>query len=213
MKTEITNDMLNIQSPVIFDNSVEAVQEKTFVPQSYANLNEYNQAIEIHIPASDAYYRPSDSYIQITGRLRRRDNNQPYNANAQMAFINNGIMYLFSNIKYQLGGTNTEQLNFPGHTSSVLGYLSYPDDFNTSSGLKQCWSKDTTIHANATKYRTSAAAPAAGFTPAENANYNQGFDLRRSVLLDNNNPGRFSFIIPYLVFQNMTKSCIISLIT
>jgi len=32
MEIETTNEMLDIQKPVVFENSLEAVQEKTFIP-------------------------------------------------------------------------------------------------------------------------------------------------------------------------------------
>ena len=63
---------------------------------------------------------------------------------AEISLINNAMMYLFTGVKYELGSTMVESINYPGQITSMLGYLSYPDDFSTSAGLKCCWSKDTT---------------------------------------------------------------------
>lgn len=77
-----------------------------------------------------------------------------------------------------------------------LRYLSYPDDFSTSAGMKCFWSKDTTDHANSSKYNTSAGQPAAGYTPGENPNYNQGFATRKGLLFSSDPRGCFEFHIP-----------------
>ena len=105
-------------------------------------------------------------------------------------------MFLFTGIKYELGSTTLESINYPGQISSMLGYLSYPDDFSTSAGLKCCWSKDTTNNANSLKYTRSAEAPAIGYTPGENPNYNQGFAARKGFLFSSNPRGCFEFHIP-----------------
>src|SRR5271155_54878 len=105
-------------------------------------------------------------------------------------------MYLFTGIKYELGNTMLESINFPGHITSMLGYLSYPADFSTSSGLKCCWSMDTTNAASTMKYTRSADAPAAGYTPTENPNYNQSFATRKGLLFSSNPRGCFEFHIP-----------------
>ena len=60
-----------------------------------------------------------------------------------------------------------------------------------------CWCKDTTNNANSAKYATSVAAPAAGYTPRENPNYNQGFAVRKGYIMDANPKGSFSFAIPF----------------
>src|SRR5208282_5670442 len=124
------------------------------------------------------------------------DDDNVYAAADEITLINNAMMYLFTAIKYELGSTMIESINHPGHVTSMLGYLSYPDDFSTSAGLKCCWSKDTTDNANSSKYATSVAAPPAGYTPAENPNYNQGFAVRKGFLFSSNPRGCFEFHIP-----------------
>jgi len=120
--------------------------------------------------------------------------------------INNAMMYLFIRIKYELGNTTIEFINYPGQTTSMLVYMSYTDDFSTSAGLTCCWSQDS---ANTSKYSQSAEAPAAGFTPAENPNYNQGFAIRKGYLFSSDLLGCFEFHIPLsvsLVLPSIKKS-------
>lgn len=202
METNVINDMFKTR-PIIVDNTVERKKCVSFIPQSRADFNRPNGRIEIDIPASDEYYRISDSYLKIKGKLVRAANDNAYDANTQIATINNAMMYLFSNIEYSLGGERIEALHYPGHTTSMLGYLSYPDDFNSSAGLNQCWRKDTGVNAASTEYTASpavaagAAVAAGGLTPRRNPDYNEGFSVRRKLLMDNDAPGDFSFNIPF----------------
>ena len=197
METEFSHDSLNILEPVRYDNSIESWQYSDYTPQNQANLNTRCSPILIEINASDAYLNPSKSYIVIKGQLVRNDNNNPYDANDEIALVNNAMMYLFSELRYSMGGVIMERISDPGQTTSMLGYLMQPDDYSTSAGLKSCWSKDTTNYANSAEFSTSQAAPVAGYCPTKNAQYNQGFAARRGLLMSADPRGSFSFVIPF----------------
>jgi hypothetical protein len=196
LSQEVHDEMLDISEPHLYDESISSMNFYEYTPQTQANNNTSSHQISITIKNQDIYTLPSKSYISIRGQMRRADNNNAYAADAEIALINNAMMYLFSGIKYELGNTLIESINSPGQTTSMLGYLSYPDDFSTSAGLKCCWSKDTTNSASSSKYTRSAEAPAAGYTPAENPNYNQGFATRKGFLFSSNPRGCFEFHIP-----------------
>ena len=196
----MTEEYLNILEPIVYDNNVESLQYSEYAPQSQSNLR---GTIKIEINASDVYLMPAKSFIHIKGQLVRNDNNNPFNANSKVSLVNNAMMYLFESIKYQIGGTDIERITSPGQITSMFGYLSYPDDYNTSAGLMSCWSKDTTNHANNTKYNESPAVVAGAainvghFTPVENPVYNQGFAARQGFLMSADPRGSFSFLIPF----------------
>ena len=202
METEIPNEILTQQSSILVDNSIESRKLILFSPQTTADLNRTTEKIVIDIAACDSYYNPSQSYIKIKGRLVGADN-AAYGANTQIALINNAPMYLFQNIDYKLGGETMETIRNPGQTTSMIGYMIYPDDFNSSAGLNQCWRKDTNVGAISAEYTASpavaadAAIAAGRFTPQRNANYNDGFAIRRKLLMDSDAPGEFSFIVPF----------------
>ena len=99
-------------------------------------------------------------------------------------------------MKYDLDNTNMEKLSSPGQITSLFGYLSQPDDFSTSAGLKYCWNKDTNTHACSAGFVESVGAPAAGYIPTRHAEYNAGFVARKGLLFSSNPRGHFSFIIP-----------------
>ena len=196
LSTETHDDCLDITEPFVYDESIQSLQYFEFTPQTFANCNTVGHPIKIYINAQDVYTLPSKSYINIKGQLRRNDNNNPYAAADEVALINNAMMYLFTEIKYDLDSTNIEKLSSPGQITSLFGYLSQPDDFSTSAGLKYCWNKDTTTHANSAEFAASAGAPAIGYTPTRTPEYNAGFAARKGLLSSSNPIGHFSFNIP-----------------
>ena len=99
-------------------------------------------------------------------------------------------------MKYDLDNTNMEKLSSPGQITSLFGYLSQPDDFRNSAGLKYCWNEDTNTHACSAEFVEFVGAPAAGYTPTRHAEYNAGFAARKGLLFSSNPRGHFSFIIP-----------------
>ena len=196
LSEEVHDEMLDITEPHLFDESISSMNFYEYTPQTQANNNTPGHQISVTINNQDIYTLPSKSYISIRGQIRRAGNNNAYAADNEITLINNAMMYLFTGIKYELGATTIETISWPGQVTSMLGYLSYPDDFSTSSGLSSCWSKDTSDNANSVKYVASVAAPAAGYTPAENPNYNQGFAARKGYLFSSDPLGCFEFHVP-----------------
>ena len=90
-------------------------------------------------------------------------------------------MYLFSDVRYHLASHEIEVLQNPGHATTILGMLKFPDDFSKSQGLNQCWIKDT----------------GQGNTDVGGDEPNKGYKLRRDYII--NMPasrGHFCFKIP-----------------
>ena len=197
LSLESHSSILDINEPHLFDESIQSMQYYQFTPATQQNNNVLGAAIKIDINAQDIYILPSKSYLSIKGQIRRTDNNTAFVAGNDISLINNAMMYLFTEIKYDIGSTTIEKISTPGQVTSILGYLSQPDDFNTSSGLKYCWSKDTVNHASSAEFAANVGAPAAGYTPARNDNYNQGFAARKGLLTSSNPLGHFSFIVPF----------------
>ena len=193
---EVHDEMLDIDEPHHYDESISSMDYYEYTPQTQANDNTNGSPISIIINNQDIYTLPSKSYISIKGQVRRLGNNNAYVATDEITLINNAMMYLFTSIKYELGNTTIETINCPGQTTSMIGYLSYPDDFSKSTGLTCCWSKDTNVTAASNKYAASAAAPAAGYTPGDNPTYNEGFAIRKGHLFSANPLGCFEFHIP-----------------
>ena len=127
-------DVLKVEGEVQEDNSIFSQQPFPFNP---ITGTQYNNAgiIQINIENQAEYFLPSQSWLQIDGRLLRA-NDQAYVAGTNVALINNAPMYCFSNIKYHLGGNEIESVNEPGQATTMMGLLKYE---RTSPGLNQCW--------------------------------------------------------------------------
>ena len=192
---ETTNNCFNILEQVEYDNSIESKQYVDYTP-SQNDLNTSGAPITIQINAGDNYILPSESVLYIKGKLVKANNNA-YNNDDEVALINNAMMFLFSDIRYSIANVSIETINNPGQVTSMLSYLSQPDDYNTSSGLNMCWCKDTTNNANSVEFNESPQAPAANYRPSKNPNYNQGFAVRKGHIMDANPRGSFSFVIPF----------------
>ena len=111
-----------------------------------ANLNNSGGDIRITIETQDIFTHPSESFLIIEGQLTNDDDTLYADADV-ISLINNGVMYLFKNIKYQLSEIVIEQVQYPGQATTMLGLLKYPDDFSKSHGINQLWYKDTATDA------------------------------------------------------------------
>ena len=140
------NSILRITDPIPSDNSIDRYEEIAYEPVAGTNLNASGQDIRLTIETQDIFTHPSESYLIIEGRLIKADNNS-YGNNDPVSITNNGMMHLFKRIRYDLSGQEIESLVHPGQTTTMLGLLKYPDDFNKSKGLNQLWYKDTTAAA------------------------------------------------------------------
>ena len=141
------------------------------------NLNNSGGDIRITIETQDIFTHPSESFLIIKGQLTKNDDTLYADADA-ISLTNNGMMYLFKNIKYQLSEKTIEEVNYLGQATMMLGLLKYPDDSSKSHGINQLWYKDT------------------GPTAVLNHD-NVGFKVRQAYIIKKPDPkGTFSFKIP-----------------
>ena len=69
----------------------------------------------------------------VEGRLLKNDDTA-YADGDLVSLTNNGIMYLFRSISYRLSGQQIEHINDPDIATTMLGMLTYPDDFSKIAG-------------------------------------------------------------------------------
>ena len=167
-------DILQITEDIPVDDSIYEYEYKEYNPIAGTDVN--RGSIVITIEAQDIYTHPAESYLIVDGELIKNNNNRYENAD-NITLINNGIMYLFSDVRYHLASHEIEVLQNPGHASTMLGMLKYPDDFYKAHGLNQLWFKDDNLE------------------PDQEAN--TGFKKRHEYIIKSPNPkGSFSFKIP-----------------
>ena len=178
-------DILQITEDIPVDDSIYDYEYKEYNPIAETNVN--RGSIVITIEAQDIYTHPAESFLIIDGKLIKEavapGPNPPagsdivYDINDDVALINNGMMYLFSDVRYHLASHEMEVLQNPGQATTMLGLLKYPDDFSKSFGINQLWFNDTN-------------------PDADRAN-NKGFNVRQDYIIQSSNPrGTFSFKIP-----------------
>ena len=90
-----------------------------------------------------------------------------------ITFANNGILYLFDNIKYLLSSAEIESVFNPGHVSNIIGLAKYSSNYK--KGLIQCWFPDTNDKADTT---------------------NKGFKNRQGLVSGSVPVGSFRFAVP-----------------
>ena len=172
-------DILQITEDIPVDDSIYDYEYKEYNPIAGAPLN--RGSIVLTIEAQDIYTHPAESFLIVEGKLVKNADGSFYDADTLITLINNGIMYLFSDVRYHLASHEIEVLQNPGHATTILGMLKFPDDFSKSQGLNQCWIKDT----------------GQGNTDVGGDEPNKGFKLRRDYII--NMPasrGHFCFKIP-----------------
>ena len=173
-------DILQITEDIPVDDSIYDYEYKEYNPIAGTDFN--RGSIVITIESQDIYTHPAESFLIIEGRLIK-NTGANYNDNEYVTLINNAMMYLFSDVRYHLASHEIEVLQNPGHATTMLGLLKYPDDFTKSQGLNQLWFPDSET----------------GDGELDNNNnvVNKGFELRHKHIIKSPNPkGTFGFKIP-----------------
>ena len=177
-------DILQITEDIPVDDSIYEYEYKEYNPIVGTDLN--RGSIVITIESQDIYTHPAESFLVIEGQLAAPvapplAGVGPYADADVVTLINNGIMYLFSDVRYHLASHEIEVLQNPGHATTMLGLLKYPDDFTKSQGLNQLWLPDTNIDNNNEANKVD----------------NIGFKKRNEYIIRTSDPkGTFSFKIP-----------------
>ena len=174
-------DILQITEDIPVDDSIYDYEYKEYNPIAGTNLN--RGSIVITIESQDIYTHPSESFLIIEGQLTIAANNNAYGNGDVVTLINNAMMYLFSDIRYHLASYEIEVLQNPGHATTMLGLLKYPDDFAKSQGLNQLWVKDENM--------------GDAVIDDTQQDYNNGYFIRHKYIIGDPLPnGTFSFKIP-----------------
>src|SRR5678816_1335956 len=140
---------LNWKESSEIDDSIKRFEYQEYEPYTGVDLNTPSD-IRISVQNQDEFLLPSRSYIYIEGSLKKEDGStfekdQPGTGTGSgkelyINLINNGIMYLFSRIEYQLGNKSMEEYPNPGQASTMKGLLTYP--LNYLEGMNFMWSPD-----------------------------------------------------------------------
>ncbi|KAJ8981589.1 hypothetical protein NQ317_002617 [Molorchus minor] len=115
--------LLNITGQPYSDSFIEDYQFHSYQTYISGNIG-FNDEIRIPIQDLDAYTAPGDSYLYIEGKLLQENGNKP----VKLEFINNGVSFLFRELRYELNGIVVDSVRNVGLTSTLKNYLSYNEN-------------------------------------------------------------------------------------
>ena len=163
--------ILDIQQNYSVDDAIKSYEHYAYQPISGTQLNSPGE-ITIRIENQDAFFYPRKSWLEIEGTLTKAAGTAFADTDV-ITLVNNGPMFLFENIKYELSGQEIETVYHPGQATTILGLSKY-----SKSILNQCWTLDT-------------GAGVASITA------NDGFTNRHNYIIKTSTPkGSFRFCIP-----------------
>ena len=174
-----TKDITHFETPEI-DNTIVEYEHIEIRPFDN-NLNSHGE-IRLEINNENAYTRPSDSYLLIEGDYFKVDTDNgnvsirhnKANAIGTHTLVKEGLLYLFSNIRYEINNKQVESIYNPGQVQNMLSYLLEDSSYNDTLSLGHCGVKDKSI------------------TVANNAGVNE----RNNLIWSSTPDGAFSFYIP-----------------
>lgn len=114
--------ILNISQAPTKDDSIVGMQLHSYNPYttSYNNSDE----IRIAIQQQDIYTLPHESFIYIEGTITKNST-----ADTELPImINNGLSFLFDEIRYELNGFEIDKCKNVGITSTLKGLISYTEN-------------------------------------------------------------------------------------
>ena len=142
MSSQFINPMLHIDEDAQTDDSIQSYKRFAFQPITGTDYNNASPIV-IRVENSDSYFRPCDSEIEFEGEIVKETGGTAFKkAEALLALINNGIMHLFDNIKYELSSIEIDSVYLPGQATTMFGLLTKNQNYIDGAGLSSCWAPD-----------------------------------------------------------------------
>ncbi|XP_026819523.1 uncharacterized protein LOC113558234 [Rhopalosiphum maidis] len=126
---------LDVTAEYTDDCKITQIEYHSFLPYSTSALSN-NDEVRIALHNTESYTLPCESYIYIEGTITK-----PTEITEEIRFINNGLSFLFSEMKYEINGTQIQKLVNPGISTTLKGYCSY-NKSNIISHHNASWDSD-----------------------------------------------------------------------
>uniref|UniRef100_A0A2S2NYL8 Double jelly roll-like domain-containing protein n=1 Tax=Schizaphis graminum TaxID=13262 RepID=A0A2S2NYL8_SCHGA len=110
---------LDVSAGYVDDCRITQIDYHSFLPYSTSALSN-NDEVRIALHNTESYTLPCESYIYIERTITK-----PAEITDDIRFINNGLAFLFSEMRYELNGIQIQKLANPGITTTLKGYCSY----------------------------------------------------------------------------------------
>ena len=137
---EHMDDCLKWTQKLVEDTSIARKQLHYFLPDNGVQYNTSGN-ISINIYNSDDFYFPTDSYLEITGKLYKTGTKTAFGADDVVGFSNYGHLNLFTLAKYCMNGSPIESVSEPGVTATMLSVALLPNDYR--QGIAEGYYPDT----------------------------------------------------------------------
>jgi hypothetical protein len=111
-------EMLNIQTPVVFDESIAHYEVHAHKPYASSSFNNSDE-IRIAVQHQDLCLLPSKSSLHVYGKITKADGTA-----AATALVNNAICHLFEEVRYELNAIEIDRSKNVGLTGLMKNYAS-----------------------------------------------------------------------------------------
>lgn len=146
-------NILNVGEHAFADNTITSFLLHDHCPYANTTLNKSDQII-IPIETQNIYTLPSQSYLYLEGRLTNAENKE----SSTLFFINNGLLFLFDEIRFELGGNVIDRIRNPGVAATLKGYASFTDN-ESKRYINACWDATANPDISTSKGYFSACIP------------------------------------------------------
>ncbi|XP_044005910.1 uncharacterized protein LOC122850927 [Aphidius gifuensis] len=114
-------EILNIQKPIIFDESVAHYELHTHLPYGASKFNNSDE-IRIGVQHQDLCLLPSKSSLHITGKFTKSNGTA---VAATTSLVKMSIAHMFEEIRYEINGIEVDRSKNVGLTTLIKGYVSF----------------------------------------------------------------------------------------
>lgn len=111
-------EILNIQTPVVFDESIAHYEIHAHKPYASSSFNNSDE-IRIAVQHQDLCLLPSKSSLHVCGKITKADG-----TTAATTLVNNAVCHLFEEVRYELNAIEIDRNKNVGLTSLMKGYTS-----------------------------------------------------------------------------------------
>lgn len=133
----INNDMLDVLTKPVYDNSISRFEVHTHYPFVSNALNPSDE-IRIAIQQQDIYTNIHQSFLFIEGKLTKAHTGEGANQqDVDTALATNAFAHFFEEIRYLLNGETIDKCRNIGIASTMKGYVTFNE-----SEAKRLWNYD-----------------------------------------------------------------------
>lgn len=122
------DNLLNVTDRAVFDNAISAIETHSYIP--FNNNFSTSDSIHIVINQNDSMIQLASSYLYIEGTFLKSADKMP---STKSKLTNNGISYLFDEVKYLMNNQVVDCVKDVGTASTMKAYASFNKDSSQAS--------------------------------------------------------------------------------